>query len=469
MPHTHAAQAAAGHHRHPLAALRSQAGYSHGQYARLVADTHARLGYGQMAARREKVARWEAGRAVPELTAQLAIAHIHAVPEDQVHTRRWPDWLHYANGDCHQLELSWNSSAVAEAVLDAVDGHESTGQDYLVVTGSAVSSLVDPWMDAMLERLDKEAACPAHGNVRPGPQGGPGGDPGYILEACTRLRTLSGFAKDFSAGWLVPAAELELRQLATYLRADDRAHHPGRVPLLILAAEGLTVCGFTTRLQGRHVHSQRHHLAALRCATDAGDAELAAAILTLHAGEYLDLKLHEEAAQLLAAVGTLLRHYARPVDPALVALQHAQLGRVHALRGDDLGRKRAMVEGRRALRASSTDELAILPVRTESWLSLVEGVTQLDMGRPDCAIKHFAPVLSEPTLELPPSVRALYLLRAGEAQLALGDTAAGEATLEQATALLGGVQLDATERIWKATRAPLTSPAAERRAERRAR
>src|SRR5262245_41707753 len=99
--------AATAPHRHPLAALRSRAGYTHGEYARLIAETHAELGFGHMAARREKVSRWEAGRAVPERTAQLAIAHIHAVPKEDVDRLVWPDWLHLAYGDARQLELPW--------------------------------------------------------------------------------------------------------------------------------------------------------------------------------------------------------------------------------------------------------------------------------------------------------------------------------------------------------------------------
>ncbi|EFL19771.1 predicted protein [Streptomyces sp. C] len=62
----------------------------------LVAETHAALGLGQMAARREKVSRWESGRTIPEHSAQLAMAHIHHVPATEVCRLGWPHWLYLA-------------------------------------------------------------------------------------------------------------------------------------------------------------------------------------------------------------------------------------------------------------------------------------------------------------------------------------------------------------------------------------
>ncbi|MFJ5260136.1 transcriptional regulator [Streptomyces sp. NPDC088387] len=451
-------------YRHPLAVLRSRAGYTHSEYARLIADTHATLGYGHMAARREKVGRWEAGRVVPERTAQFAIAHVHGVPEEEVLSRSWPDWLHLANGDGLLLELPWTASAVPEAILDAVDGRNPARQEYLLATGSAVGSLLDPWRDAMAESLAKAPAGspPAHpeyGDPLTGHAPGPDGVP----EACVRLRALTTFARNFSAGWLVAALELELGQLARQLITETGAcdgtgtragaSRPDRAYPLALAAEGLTVCGFVTRLQGHHIKAQRYYLAALRCAAAAADTGLAAVVLSLHSGQYLDLAMPDEAAELLGAVETLLRRHPGPVAPALVALQQAQLSRVHALRGDDLGRKRALVTGRRALTATSANAPATPPVDREGWLGLVEGVSELDMDRPESALRRFAPVLEERSLGLPPYVCALYLLRAAEAQTALGDTAAGAHTVHKVTALLGGThQMAAAEEVRRAGR-----------------
>ncbi|MFF3511811.1 transcriptional regulator [Streptomyces sp. NPDC002573] len=448
--------ASANRHRHPLAVLRSKAGFTHGEYARLIARTHAELGFGQMAARREKVSRWESGRAVPERTAQLAIAHIHAVPHEEVLRMDWPDWLHLANGDARQLELPWTTSAVPEAILDAIAGREEIQQEYLLATGWAARSLMENWLDAMAEEM---ATTPADSTLLAAARGrGPGlvGERESVLEACTRLRTLHRFAANFSAGWLVAASELELRHLADHFLAAPEALHKGR-DLLVLAAEGLAVCGFIARLQGQHVGAQRYYVAALRCATAAKDPETAAAIVTLHVGQYLDLQLHEEAAELLEAVKKLLRRNQMHVkDPTLLALLHTQSARVHAQRGDDLSRRRALTVGRHALTTvASSGGIRILPLRSEDWLSCMDAVSLLDLDQPDRAIKHFEPVLSEhhPKLELPPCVHAMYLLRAAETQVALGDATGGAESASRAATLLGGVRAAASERVRLALRA----------------
>ncbi|MDX2821714.1 XRE family transcriptional regulator [Streptomyces ipomoeae] len=443
-------------HRHPLAALRAKAGYTHSEYARLIAATHAELGFGHMAARREKVSRWEAGRAVPERTAQLAIAHIHAVPEEEVSRLDWPDWLHLAHGDARQLELPWTTSAVPEAILDAVAARQQTQQGYLLATGWAAKSLAENWLDAMTEELAKSPAGLSHSTPAGPWEPGPEVEPGSVLQACTRLRTLHMFAGKFTAGWLVPASEQELRHLADHFVAVPDVLNNGQ-GLLTLAAEGLALCGFIARLQGEHVSAQRYYVAGLRCATAAADAETAAAIVTLHAAQYLDLHLHDEATELLTSARTLLsRRRVRVKDPALTALIHAQTARVHAQRGDDLGRKRALLEGRLALSTEPhASRMPILPIRCDSWLQLMDGVTLLELGQPDRALKCFEPVLSEqvPQLRLPPCVRALYLLRAAETQVALGDAAAGAEAVAEAATLLGGVRAAASERVRLALRA----------------
>ncbi|PKV83013.1 hypothetical protein BX283_0502 [Streptomyces sp. TLI_146] len=102
--------------RHPLALLREQKGMTHGAYAMLVAQTHAELGFGTMAARREKVARWESGRITPETSAQLAMAHLHGVPRTEVERLGWPDWLYTATGHSEVLSAPWTYGSAVEAM-----------------------------------------------------------------------------------------------------------------------------------------------------------------------------------------------------------------------------------------------------------------------------------------------------------------------------------------------------------------
>jgi hypothetical protein len=227
--------------------------------------------------------------------------------------------------------------------------------------------------------------------------------------------------------------------------------------LLTRAAEGLSLCGFIARLEGEHVRAQRYYVAGLRCATAAGDAETAVAIMAMHAAQYLDLRLHEEAAELLMSAKTFLRRSRIQVKgPALPTLMHAQIARVHAQRGDDLGRRRSLLAGRNALDSvPPEDPTVILPVRGGRWLQLMDGVSLLELGRPDLAIKVFDPVLSQqmPELKMPPALRSLYLLRAAEAQAALGDLAGSVESVAQATTLLGGVRAAVSNQVRLALRA----------------
>ncbi|GIM86425.1 hypothetical protein Sar04_31610 [Salinispora arenicola] len=444
--------------RHPLAVLRAKAGHTHGEYARLIAETHATLGFGHMAARREKVSRWEAGRAIPERTAQLAIAHIHGVAQEHVDNRAWPEWLHLAYGDARQLELPWTPAAAPEAILDAVAERQQAQQGYLLATGPAAKSLAENWQDAMTEALTKVPQhLPRPGRVPLMWQRGTDAELGSVLQACTRLRTLLTFAGWFTAGWLVPASEQELRHVANHFATTTDVIAEKSRGLLTLAAEGLSLCGFIARLEGEHVSAQRYYVAGLRCATAAGAAELAAAIMTIHAAQYLDLGLHEEATELLTSAQTFLRRSRIPVrDPALPTLMHAQIARVHAQLGDDLGRRRSLSAGRNALESVPYgDPMAILPARGSCWLQLMDGVSLLELGRPDQAVKAFDPLFSKhvPELNLPPSVRSLYLLRAAEAQAAVGDTVGSVESVAQATTLLGGVRVAVSKHVQLALRA----------------
>ncbi|MFM9499682.1 transcriptional regulator [Streptomyces galilaeus] len=456
--------ASSGQRRHPLTILRLKAGWTHSEYARLVAETHAELGFGRMAARREKVSRWEAGRVVPERTAQLTIAHIHGVPEDEVLRRGWPDWLHLANSDARQLELPWTGSVVPEAILDAVAGRKEPHQEYLLATGWAARSLADTWLNAMGEELAQRPAALVPYCAGRVPKSRGGERNGFVLATLGRICALRRLGASLTAGWLVPALESELRHLADYISAAPEAAHRDR-ELLMVAAEALAACGFIARLQGDHTIAQRYYLAGLRCATVAADRQTAAAIMALHVGQYLDLQLHEEAADLLTAVRKVLGQQSSGTDPALEVFLHAQFARVHAQRGNDFGRRGALIAGRRALsRGRASGGLSVLPMASEDWLSLMHAVSLLDLNQPEHAIKYFQPVLSDQLshLPLPAFARAMYLLQAAETQVRLGQVTAGATSAAKAETLLGGMRTAVAERVRLALQARSAFPEANR-------
>ncbi|MFJ4097692.1 hypothetical protein ACIPYS_39540 [Kitasatospora sp. NPDC089913] len=155
---------------HPLVALRTATGLSQSAYAQLIARVHAELGHGQMAARREKVSRWESGRITPELSAQLAIARIHGVDRDIVLRLGWPQWLPGATGDHALSGQPWNpqaaigvTRATAEATWDCGPTLIITGPSLAGQIRGAVQALTDPRPPAR----DGPASPPRHS---PGPR-----------------------------------------------------------------------------------------------------------------------------------------------------------------------------------------------------------------------------------------------------------------------------------------------------------
>lgn len=198
---------------HPLAFLRASTGVSHPSYARLVAETHAKLGYGHMAARREKIWRWESGRTVPELTAQLAIAHLHQVPEADVRRLGWPHWLHLAAGDAVLLTRPWTPRGAIDALRDGSRLAERRDLSYLAVTGPFVDTLTRQWTSAAAVRADGRKPGEPH-PAEPHP-----GEPDTVYRARVRVEVLETMASTLPAAVLHPAARNDLSLLTSLVSA----------------------------------------------------------------------------------------------------------------------------------------------------------------------------------------------------------------------------------------------------------
>ncbi|MFF3071569.1 helix-turn-helix domain-containing protein [Kitasatospora sp. NPDC057904] len=143
---------------HPLALLREARGLSHPAYAQLVARTHAELGYGNMAARREKVSRWESGRIVPHRTTQLAIAKIHGVSGNDVLRLGWPAWLHVAAREVVLAVQPWtfDGTIAVLASLGCPGAHVDSEAPVLV--GRTLAGLVNRALAAVSDPTEPSHA-----------------------------------------------------------------------------------------------------------------------------------------------------------------------------------------------------------------------------------------------------------------------------------------------------------------------
>ncbi|CAM5238109.1 hypothetical protein SXANM310S_03949 [Streptomyces xanthochromogenes] len=166
--------------QHPLAALRASVGLSHAAYAQLVADAHAALGFGPLAARREKVARWESGRTVPSPTTQLAIAHVHGVPESDVALLGWPMWLSPAGRAAASAEEQpWTAKAAAGRAREAAG--PVTGNAFRLVLAVSGHALLVQMQKALTALEHPRTAHTQPGHVVP---------PASLDWAESRLRSL---------------------------------------------------------------------------------------------------------------------------------------------------------------------------------------------------------------------------------------------------------------------------------------
>lgn len=156
-------------YRHPLAALRAGMGVSAAKYLQLLAAEHRSLGYGEMAVRREKVARWESGVAAPTRAVQHAMAHLHGVPVDIAEGLGWPQWLSVAQDpssvvhDHAVLHSPWTPAGTVDSTAASAQGGSMDRRGFLIASGSLLASLGGEWSGA----LDADASTGIHIGRRP--------------------------------------------------------------------------------------------------------------------------------------------------------------------------------------------------------------------------------------------------------------------------------------------------------------
>ena len=92
---------------HPLVLIRHRCGWSQQDLADLIAKQTTQMPYvDTMAARREKVWRWEHWGVVPDHNTQLALAALLDVSVDVVEDQPWPLWLPVTDRRCAFLVSS---------------------------------------------------------------------------------------------------------------------------------------------------------------------------------------------------------------------------------------------------------------------------------------------------------------------------------------------------------------------------
>ncbi|MEE4542322.1 hypothetical protein V2S66_10155 [Streptomyces sp. V4-01] len=143
---------------HPLAYVRRRHGWSYQDLARVIADHAKALGV-PMAARREKVWRWEHWGVVPEADSQRALARALGIPARELETRPWPRWLPAHGGMPDGLPWTVEGSRAALSAL--VDDATADPRGFPIADGPALLDAIADWDAAEAEGAAAQVAVAA--------------------------------------------------------------------------------------------------------------------------------------------------------------------------------------------------------------------------------------------------------------------------------------------------------------------
>ncbi|MCX5388137.1 hypothetical protein [Streptomyces sp. NBC_00083] len=422
--------------QHPLATLRTSVGLTHAAYARLVADTHEALGFGVIVARREKVSRWESGRTVPSPSAQIAIAHIHGVPEADVVRLGWPGWLTEAAAAGSPNEEPWSAQYAVEAARDAADAADRPESAFPLALASSGGMLLGQ-VKAALAALEQPRPVPARAGrpVRPATL--------HWVEVRLRALERQEAGSASTPGALFHAARAEHRLVAGLLTGAGHDRRTG-ARLLYLAARTARLCACLSTCLGDFATAERYSLAALRAATAVGARHQSIVCLADLAGLHAAVGAPKDALCVLGGARTA----APRLPPRLAALLDTWEALALVRSGEILAGLRALDRAGSTLSADRTRPASAdgLPDRDldAMRLTLCAGLSSLHQGRPRAALSRLVPLTDPEAATGPDGPRpspftAGVLLYTVDAQLALGELDLATRSVQQAAALAGGL------------------------------
>ncbi|MFJ4185327.1 hypothetical protein [Kitasatospora sp. NPDC089509] len=416
---------------HPLTSLRAELGLSQREYARLVARAHDELGLGRMAARREKISRWESGHIVPEHSAQLAIAHIHGVPPREVARLGWPYWTYLATSDDPLDGARTGLRLHADRVSRPSHASASPSGFSLHDDGLALQ------VRGALARLAEHSPDPAHETQETAAAADE-----RVHWSETRAAALEAhiLASHLPSQALYSAAHTEHRQAIHLLTSTAHGGAESRRLLRLSAGTALLCSGFSCAL-GELGQAERHALTAIRAAAAAGDRATVATAMTQLARHHLIVGNAADALVLLRA--------ARRADPDLPASTLLELHNCEASAFAQLGRAtdaaraldraaEAFTRAGRTAAGSGTDTEAEAYRR---FVAMGRAAVWSFLGQPRKARPHLAVLADNLTapVRTPSPFSALWFFYIVHGHLELGELDVAAHAVHRACALTGGL------------------------------
>ena len=424
---------------HQLALLRGLTGDTQLSYAELVAETHEALGFGKLHKRREKVSRWETQAIPPDHNTQLAIAHIHQVPEEEVLRLGWPLWLHLGRAATARAARPRTRPQAAGAGRERERPAIHLARPQLSVTGPALASLVRELASSAgespaRESLAGETAAPAAG-PQPQHSGGQRISPETVSLIEDRSDTLYAMVSSLDPVALHRVARAEYG-LTTTLLAENRYDQAGAGRLLLVASRIAHLCGLISKGLGEDSRAERYYLAAARAAARARSPLAVSVCLADLAWTHADAGDPRDVLALVEAA----RAITPQAPPRLAVVLHSREARAYAQLGQIIASARAL-DHRTGILVTGRPDDDGEPYSNidDAWLSVSAGRAWLDAGQPKRALEYFGPLLADrtgpPADAQPPLLVARDLLAVIDAQLALRDVDAAVHSARRAVAL----------------------------------
>jgi hypothetical protein len=300
---------------HPLAHLLAVRGMTAESYLRRVADQHARMGYGRIASRPEKLSRWVRRGYTPTHTTQLAMAALEGIRPETVQAHGWPGWLHQAlPDDTAVLTAPWTTTGTLHAL--EITGGPVDRRKFLITTPATLSGITAQWVAAR-----PAEAADAHGRRV-------GADVPAAFEC--RLDALRHLDDQMGSGQVYDAVLAEQRMITSTLKTASYSEAVGQ-RLWGAAAEASRSAGWTAYDSGKLAAADRHYTTALRAAAHAGDPVVGINTLAFWA------IAHYSTGDPRGAVGlieTALGDAPTIGSARMTAMLHARACRAHARAGD---------------------------------------------------------------------------------------------------------------------------------------
>uniref|UniRef100_UPI002F909BE7 transcriptional regulator n=1 Tax=Kitasatospora sp. NBC_01519 TaxID=2903576 RepID=UPI002F909BE7 len=388
-----------------------------------IASRHQRLGFGNLAANKQKLHRWKTGTQ-PDRHTQLALAHLLNVPRHDVVDLGWPTWLNRAVPEA----LLAPHRATPTALKAPRKAGETVERRRFMISAAA---------GGMALALAPVAPATASTGQRVGD------DLATLHEQ--RLIALRHLDDKVGSGHVYNAAVNEFDMIAEALRTTSYNEATGQ-RLLAAAADAQRAAGWTAYDSGYPDRAEEHFADAAEDALTSGDSEVLATTLSFWAIKLYSTRSPQEAASLLEAA----KAPGRTTGSArMLAMLHARACRAHARAGD---RRASDREANAALDAYTHAIPLAEDLPSLYWVNLGEiyqllGSSALNLGHPGRALDHFQQAAAVGFAELQenydgdsfPRGAAIYEARAAEAHLELDAVEQAVAVAHLAVEHMGGV------------------------------